>query len=213
MLLRTISTALAAGVLALGLGATAPVIAAGEHAGGHGNANGHADGDRGAHGGTAGRHGGGDKGHEGGHHGRDIGKPGKPEAATRTVRVEMHDNYYEPEAVTAKRGETIRFEVVNTGSLVHEFNIGTAAMHRAHGREMKKMMEAGVLEPDHINESMMNAEGGHHGMKHDDPNSVLLEPGESATVTWTFNTRADLQFACNVPGHYASGMHGDIRLN
>jgi uncharacterized cupredoxin-like copper-binding protein len=49
-------------------------------------------------------------------------------------------------------------------------------------------------------------------MKHDDPNSVLLEPGKSAEVIWTFPKKAELEFACNVPGHYESGMVGKVRL-
>jgi uncharacterized cupredoxin-like copper-binding protein len=27
---------------------------------------------------------------------------------------------------------------------------------------------------------------------------------------WTFTEKADLEFACNVPGHYQAGMYGDI---
>ena len=50
-------------------------------------------------------------------------------------------------------------------------------------------------------------------MAHDDPNSVLLEPGKSAEIVWTFNADAALQMACNVPGHYESGMVGKIHLN
>jgi uncharacterized cupredoxin-like copper-binding protein len=49
-------------------------------------------------------------------------------------------------------------------------------------------------------------------MKHDDPNSVLLEPGESKEIVWTFPEKADVEFACNVPGHYQSGMYGDVNF-
>ncbi len=37
-------------------------------------------------------------------------------------------------------------------------------------------------------------------MEHDDPNSVLIEPGSTQELIWTFNDSAGLQFACNVPG-------------
>ncbi len=47
-------------------------------------------------------------------------------------------------------------------------------------------------------------------MKHDDPNSVLLEPGKTAEIVWTFNETTSLEFACNVPGHYQAGMVGDL---
>lgn len=150
--------------------------------------------------------------HAGGHgsHTAEIGRPGDPAKVTRTIEVTMHDNYYEPERVTLKQGETVRFQVTNRGTLVHEFNIGTAAMHAAHQEEMMKMMQQGMLEPDRIDHEMMHH--GDHGMKHDDPNSVLLEPGQSAEVVWEFRTDAALEFACNVPGHYESGMKGDIEL-
>ena len=144
----------------------------------------------------------------------EIGKPGDPANASRTVEVVMHDNYYEPEEIAVKEGETVRFRITNAGSLVHEFNIGTAAMHAAHQDEMMMMVEHGVLEADRINEEaakQMQADMG-HAMKHDDPNSVLLEPGESAEVVWTFPQHAELQFACNVPGHYEAGMQGEIEL-
>ena len=163
-----------------------------------------------------------DGGHmsEGGHmsdgahgHGGAIGKPGKPSDASRTVEVVMHDNYYEPESITVKAGETIRFKARNAGQLVHEFNIGTPQMHKAHGPEMLEMMQQGVLMPDHIDEQAAKAMQG--SMGHDDPNSVLLEPGETGEVVWTFakDAKVDLQFACNVPGHREAGMVGDFRMN
>ncbi len=128
---------------------------------------------------------------------KKIGKPGKDEAASRTIEVKMYDSYYEPKSLTIKEGETVRFIVHNRGELVHEFNIATHDMHMAHASEMMKMMESGSMGP---------------GM-HDDPNSVLLEPGKSGEIIWTFPRHAKLEFACNVPGHYEAGMHGTIRLS
>jgi len=49
-------------------------------------------------------------------------------------------------------------------------------------------------------------------MEHNDPNSVLLEPGKQAEVIWRFTKEAELEFACNVPGHYESGMMGPIHM-
>ena len=127
----------------------------------------------------------------------------------------MHDNYYEPESIEVEAGETVRFRVRNAGDLVHEFNIGTAAMHAAHQDEMQMMMDHGVLMPDHVDmkaaEHMQASMG--HGM-HKDANSVLLEPGETGEIVWTFPQDADVQleFACNVPGHYQAGMTGDLEL-
>jgi hypothetical protein len=42
-------------------------------------------------------------------------------------------------------------------------------------------------------------------------------PGDPAKVTrtigsWTFARTANLEFACNIPGHYEDGMMGPIRF-
>jgi len=47
-------------------------------------------------------------------------------------------------------------------------------------------------------------------MKHDDPNAKTLEPGQSATLAWRFSRRGEFEFACLIPGHYESGMHGVV---
>ena len=151
-------------------------------------------------------------GEHGGHHGGGaIGEPGTAENVSRTIEVTMRDNYYEPESISVKAGETVRFRVKNEGALVHEFNIGTADMHEAHQDEMQMMVEHGVIKGDRIDHEMMEMDmGDGHSMKHDDPNSVLMEPGESKEIIWTFSEASSLEFACNVPGHYQAGMVGDL---
>lgn len=116
-------------------------------------------------------------------HKSPIGEKGDASAVTRTVKVNMVDNFYEPEVIEVKEGETVRFEIVNNGELVHEFNIGTAAMHAEHQKEMMMMVEHGALEADRINHDMMKMDMGNgKTMTHDDPNSVLLEPGKNAEI-------------------------------
>jgi uncharacterized cupredoxin-like copper-binding protein len=154
----------------------------------------------------------------GGHgaaNGAANGAPGKASAVSRTVEIVMHDNYYEPESIDVKAGETIRFAIRNAGDAVHEFNIGTSDMHMDHQSEMQMMVDMKVLLPDRVDmkaAKAMQASMG-HGM-HDDPNSVLLEPGKSAEIIWTFpeGHGAALEFGCNVPGHYGSGMVGDFTM-
>jgi len=143
-----------------------------------------------------------------------IGEAGQKSDVTRTIEITMGDSYFEPENISIKKGETIRFVVKNDGDFVHEFNIGTAAMHANHQKEMMMMMEHGALEADKINHKMMKMDmGDGKSMQHDDPNSVLLEPSKSAEVIWKFGEKTKLEFACNVPGHYESGMMGEIRFN
>jgi uncharacterized cupredoxin-like copper-binding protein len=147
--------------------------------------------------------------HQGGHGHIEFGEPGKASEASRTVDVVMGDVYYEPERIDVVAGETVRFTIRNEGTIVHEFNIGTPHMHAEHQKEMQMMVDHGVLEASKINRHMMKMDMGNgHTMEHDDPNSVLLEPGESAEIVWKFAKPMDLEFACNVPGHYDAGMAG-----
>lgn len=152
--------------------------------------------------------------HQGGHHGGGhhaamntaVGEKGDPAAVTRTLHITMLDNSYTPKTITVSKGETVRFIIENKGELVHEFNIGSAEMHKGHQAEMMAMMDSGALEADRIVHAKMGA------MMHDDPNSALLEPGQKGEVIWKFGDAGEIQFACNVPGHYDAGMHGKLMV-
>ena len=147
--------------------------------------------------------------HSGGH----VGEPGKASDVSRTIEVTMFDNYYEPENFSIIPGETVRFIVKNKGELVHEFNIGTAEMHIKHQEEMIMMVENGALEADRINQEAMKMDMGDGPMTHDDPNSVLLEPGKQGEIIWKFTDKVTLEIACNVPGHYDVGMIAKVAIN
>ncbi|MBC8445390.1 MAG: cupredoxin domain-containing protein [Rhodospirillaceae bacterium] len=148
--------------------------------------------------------------HEGGHNNvGNIGQPGVEKEINRTIEVSLQDNFFEPGEITVRSGETLRFILKNEGEFVHEFNIGTPLMHAAHQEEMMMMIEHGVLELDKINRDMMKMDMGDGKiMAHDDPNSKLLEPGETMEIIWKFSEEMSLEFACNIPGHYDSGMAG-----
>ena len=80
-------------------------------------------------------------------------------------------------------------------------------------KEMMMMVEHGAIQGDKINMDNMNMDmGDGKPMKHDDPNSVLLEPGQSKEVVWKFSEESNIEFACNVPGHYQAGMYGDVNF-
>lgn len=158
--------------------------------------------------------------HPGGH-GHDhrgamsIGEPGHPDRVDRTVTVRMGDNFFEPESLEVTPGETIRFVIENSGEYLHEFGIGTPAMHAEHQKEMAAMAEHGMLTPTAMLTEMPQMDhskmmGAMPTMRHDDPNSVLVKPGETRDLVWKFSSAKDLEFACNIPGHYESGMVGPI---
>lgn len=115
-----------------------------------------------------------------------VGEPGKG-TPNRVISVSMQDTMrfeFSPELGSLKDGETIEFRVRNDGSIQHEFSIGNAEDQVKHAIMMQKM-------PD---------------MKHSDPNTVSLLPGESAILSWKFKGKDTVVFACNIPGHFEAGM-------
>ncbi|HCN44622.1 MAG TPA: copper-binding protein [Pseudomonas sp.] len=137
-------------------------------------------------------------------HAYSFGQPAPAAKATRSVEVVLGDMYFEPRTIEVKAGETVRFVVINKGQVAHEFNLGDAAMHSAHQKEMLAMAQM-----DH---SKMGHGGMDHGMQHDDPNMVMVQPGQRGELTWTFSKSVPIEFACNVPGHYQAGMVGKLNI-
>ena len=162
--------------------------AAGKHDGGHGPKAKHMEKEG---------HGKEEQGHAAGGHMFEFGGPGKGAEAKRTIDIVMKDNLYEPESITIKAGETIRFRIKNAGEALHEFGLGTEEMHIAHRPGMAMMFEHGMLEVDRINHDRMKMGHGNamKGMAHDDPNSVLVEPGKSAEIVWKFTKAMAIEFA------------------
>lgn len=124
--------------------------------------------------------------HSHGHEAFSVGKPGqgKPD---RQIKVSMTDNMrftFEPSLESLRHGQTIEFIVRNDGKLAHEFSIGNAEDQARHAEMMRNMP----------------------AMKHEDPNTVSLEPGEQARLSWQFLGNDTVVFSCNIPGHFEAGM-------
>jgi uncharacterized cupredoxin-like copper-binding protein len=116
-----------------------------------------------------------------------FGEPGDPGDADQTFEVSTMDSLkFSPDALEAEAGDTITFEVTNEGSTDHEFVLGDEAYQEAHGPAMEGMTHEG--------------------------NGVLLEPGDTATVTWTFAEAGEVLYACHINGHYEAGMVGRITV-
>ena len=142
---------------------------------------------------------------------RMIGEKGNLADVSKIIKVKMYDNYYEPNKFKVVKNQTIKFIVYNHGELVHEFNIATKEMHLKHQPEMMKMVENEILLIDKIDKKKMKElSKKDHSMGHSHSNSVLIEPRQSAELIWKFNTDAELEVACNVPGHYEAGMIAKI---
>jgi uncharacterized cupredoxin-like copper-binding protein len=115
-----------------------------------------------------------------------VGEPGKGNP-DRIITVSMQDTMrfvFDPVLGELKHDETIEFNVSNDGQIQHEFSIGNAEDQINHAAMMQKMPN----------------------MKHNDPNTVSLAPGESAILTWKFMGKDTVVLACNIPGHFEAGM-------
>jgi len=141
-----------------------------------------------------------------------IGEKGKLQEVNRIIEIKMYDNFYEPNEIKIKKGETIKFKVYNFGEFVHEFNIATKEMHLKHQPEMMKLVENQILLANKIDKKKMKEMAKEdHSMGHSHSNSVLLEPNENGEIIWKFNTEVKLEIACNIPGHYETGMIAKIK--
>ena len=140
-----------------------------------------------------------------------IGEEGNMSEVSKVIEVKMYDNYYEPSEFEISKNQTIKFIVYNYGELVHEFNIATKEMHLKHQPEMMKMVVNEIIVGGKIDKNKMKEMSKtDHSMSHSHSNSVLLEPNQSAELIWKFNTDSSLEAACNIPGHYESGMVAKI---
>ena len=140
-----------------------------------------------------------------------IGEKGDPNNIDRTIKIKMYDNYYEPNVIKVKKGETIKFIVQNLGEMVHEYNIATKEMHIKHQPEMQKLIEHGILLVDKIDMAKMKEMSKKdHSLSHSHSNSIMVEPKKTGEIVWKFSKNLTLEMACNIPGHYESGMVGKI---
>ena len=120
----------------------------------------------------------------GGHDGHgDAGAKGK--VASRTVDVDMVDLAFQPPALTAARGETVRFVFHNRGKLPHDAFIADAAAQADHEKEMREK------------------EGADHGMGEA---AITVDPGQTDELLYTFDRPGPVEIGCHQPGHYDAGM-------
>ena len=135
----------------------------------------------------------------GGHnsHGDQMlaGMPGNHDKVSRTMNVTMQETddgemIFSPSAMEVKQGETIRFMIVNKGEIDHEFVLDTPERNALHKEVMASRTET-----------------------HATPNAVTLEPGKDGEIIWHFSNAGTFEFACLIPGHYESGMFGQVSVH
>jgi uncharacterized cupredoxin-like copper-binding protein len=110
----------------------------------------------------------------------------------RTVLVTIHHSHFQPAEVRVAPGERVRFVLRNTDPIDHEFILGDAVVQARHEQGRQRQ---------------------HHG---DVPGERSVPAGQEAATSYAFPAALagrTLEFACHLPGHYAYGMHGTVRVS
>ena len=110
-----------------------------------------------------------------------------PGAVTVDVRIE-HSRFV-PDVIRVRRGTTVTFRVRNGDPIGHELIVGPPEVHARH--------ESGT-------------EAKHPPV----PGEVSIPPLGSATTTYELGATgpSTVVFACHLPGHFAYGMRGEVRV-
>jgi uncharacterized cupredoxin-like copper-binding protein len=108
----------------------------------------------------------------------------------RVIAVSTADTLrFAPDVFNVRAGETVAFDVSNSGAVPHEFVIGDASAQQAHENEMSAGRMAG------------------------EPNAVEVPAGQTVRLVYTFDLPGTLEIGCHVPGHFAAGMRGTITIS
>jgi uncharacterized cupredoxin-like copper-binding protein len=107
--------------------------------------------------------------------------------AGRTVTFTVRYSSFGVDHLTVARGSTVRFVVENRDPIDHELIVGD--------QEVQDVHEKG--------------KGHHHGAV---PGEISVPAGATGETTYTFDEPGTILFGCHLPGHFAYGMRGTIRV-
>ena len=107
------------------------------------------------------------------------------ETGGRTIDIDMRDNDFSPASLTVEAGDQVQFVFHNKGVVPHDAFIGDAAAQDAHEQEMRASSGTG------------------HGHGAD---GVTVEPGQTETLSHTFDKPGTTLIGCHELNHYALGM-------
>lgn len=113
---------------------------------------------------------------------------GGAEGGGRTVTLTIHHSRFSVDELRVRPGETVRFVVRNTDPIEHELIVGDQSVQDRH-------------------------EVGTDALHGDRPGEVSVPAGSTAVTTYRFGPAGSpVLFGCHLPGHWAFGMHGTIRV-
>ena len=110
------------------------------------------------------------------------------QAATDVVNVEIHHSRFIPATLTVPKGQTVHFVVHNTDPIDHEFIVGDQATQDRHERGTD----------DHHDGSVAG--------------EISVPAQSTVETTYHFGPPGQILYGCHLPGHWAYGMRGVIRV-
>jgi uncharacterized cupredoxin-like copper-binding protein len=112
---------------------------------------------------------------------------GEPVGDNNVIHLTIHHSRFVPDNVTVHPGTTVRFVIENTDPILHEFIIGDAGIHERH-------------------------ENGTEQRHPPRPGEVTIDPRTTGETTYHFDAASPVLYACHLPGHFAYGMFGNVRV-
>jgi uncharacterized cupredoxin-like copper-binding protein len=109
-----------------------------------------------------------------------------PSADPTHVTIRFHYSHFEPDSVTVPAGVPVTVTLRNDDPIDHEWIVGPPAVHEVHR---------------HGTEAVHN----------ELPTEVTVPALSTKVTTIIFDARADLAYACHLPGHEEYGMTGMLR--
>ncbi|MFV2064001.1 MAG: hypothetical protein ACC726_10885 [Chloroflexota bacterium] len=120
----------------------------------------------------------------------------------RDVTVILRDFRFDPTPIVLVPGETVRFTILNGGTLEHDFVIGDDAVQRAWAVAAAAAKPPSLLE--RAPPASVPPDTG--GLR------VLLGSGDQAIVEYQVPGDQRLALLCQLPGHIEKGMVGAVEL-
>lgn len=125
--------------------------------------------------------------------------------APREVNVVLKDWLFLPDPVDVVPGETVVLHVINGGLEVHELVIGDQAVQDAW-----EAAEGAAANPPPGPTPAVSVPPERAGLR------VVVPSGKLLDVVWTVPADAraveGLMLGCHIPGHWARGMRGELRI-
>lgn len=126
--------------------------------------------------------------------------------AAQVVDVAMEDIRFSETSMDVAVGTTVQFRFDNVGKIAHDAFVGDVDAQMEHEAEMSQMAEmTGMAGDDHGSDTQGDAHAA------DEP-ALVLQPGDSGELSYTFDQPGTFEVGCHQPGHYSAGMKMQITV-